>query len=288
MFAAAPALVAAGAIAVGSLGPSPVLRVVALDVGQGDAFLVESRGRYALIDGGPDPARLLARLGERLPPWHRRLDLVVLTHEHADHALGLFAVLERYDVGLAVEPAGMNDVEVSRLWWDHLRSAGVPRRALAAGARIRLGDAVLDVLAPTPDRALAIPDLVIRARAGTRSILFMGDATDDAIADLLLDPAALRASVYVPPHHGAATPYGAALVEAVRPEAAVLSVGASNRYGHPTPETLAALAAVPTYRTDRHGTVEVTLDAAPLVVRTAKAGVPPGGGGPLPRATAAR
>ncbi|MBI2324028.1 MAG: ComEC/Rec2 family competence protein [Chloroflexi bacterium] len=288
------ALVAAGVVAlVGGALVSFALpraagsRVHALDVGQGDAFLLESDGRYALIDGGPDATVLLRRLGEILPPWHRRIDLVALTHEHADHGTGLLAVLDRYEVGLAIEPAGMADVPLTRMWWERLARSNVPRRAVRAGTVIRVGGAAVRVLAPG-DRRVEVPSLVLRVSAGSGSALFMGDAVDEAIADLLLAPDALAARVYVPPHHGADTSHAGALAAAVRPAAAVISSGALNRYGHPTPGTLAALDAVAVYRTDRYGTVVLTLDADPLVVRTAKAGVPPHRGGPVPRASAPR
>jgi competence protein ComEC len=278
----------AGAITTSAFPRPSGFRLHLLDVGQGDAFLLESDGRYALIDGGPDPSLLLRRLGEVLPPWHRRIDLVALTHEHADHGNGLLAVLDRYDVGLALEPAGMAEVPLTQAWWERLARGRVPRRAVAAGAVVRFGSTTLRVLAPGRDRRVAVPSLVVRASQGPSSILFMGDATDDAIADLLLAPDALAARVYVPPHHGSDTAHARALVAAVRPAAAVISVGAVNRYGHPTPATLAALETLPVYRTDRYGTVVLTLDADPLVVRTAKAGVPPHRGGPLPRASASR
>jgi competence protein ComEC len=120
-------------------------------------------------------------------------------------------------------------------------------------------------------------------------MLFMGDATEQAQADLLLSPQSLSARVYVPPHHGAASAYAVELVGAVRPSAAVISVGAQNRYGHPTPETLAALGRVPTYRTDRDGTVEFDQGGnAQLVVRTHANGLPPPRGGFVPHAPPAR
>ena len=116
-------------------------------------------------------------------------------------------------------------------------------------------------------------------------MLFMGDATEQAQADLLLSPRSLAARVYVPPHHGAASVYAGPLVDAVRPSAAVISVGAQNRYGHPTAETLAALRRVPTYRTDRDGTVELDQSGnAQLVIRTHANGLPSPRGGFLPHA----
>jgi competence protein ComEC len=278
-----------GAGAVASVWPSPpAIRVRALDVGQGDAFLVEIGPRTLLVDGGPDPNRLLAELGASLPPWTRRIDVVALTHAHADHANGLLGVLERYDVGLALEPVGLNPGPVASAWSERIARANVSRRAVAAGTRIRIGEATLAVLAPDGDPRVDVPSLVLRLERGTFSMLFMGDATEQAQADLLLDPRSLAARVYVPPHHGAASTYAAPLVEAVGPAAAVISVGARNRYGHPTPETLAALGAVPTYRTDRDGTVELDLDGSKLVVRTHANGLPPPRGGFIPFAPSSR
>jgi competence protein ComEC len=86
------AILVAGCAAL-SAEPAPPIRVLALDVGQGDAYLIQVGGATALVDGGPDPGRLLAELGATLPPWARRIDLVALTHAHVDHAAGLVAVL---------------------------------------------------------------------------------------------------------------------------------------------------------------------------------------------------
>ena len=286
--ALAVALVVAGAAAFFWPPPSGI-RVRALDVGQGDAFLVEFDGRTILIDGGPDPSRLLAELGASLPPWTRRIDVVALTHAHADHADGLIGVLERYEVGLAIEPVGLNPGPVATAWNDRIQRAHVPHRAVAAGARLRIGDATLAILAPDTDPRVDVPSLVMRLERGSFSMLFMGDATEQAQADLLLSPRSLATRVYVPPHHGAASAYAGRLVDAIRPSAAVISVGAQNRYGHPTAETLAALGRVPVYRTDRDGTVELDQSAnAQLVVRTHANGLPPPRGGFLPHAPPAR
>jgi competence protein ComEC len=293
-----PALWAGGALAIvlvvaaaaASFLPAPSgLRVRALDVGQGDAFLVEFDGRTLLVDGGPDPARLLAELGASLPPWTRRIDVVALTHAHADHADGLIGVLERYQVGLAIEPLGLNPGAVATAWHDRIARGHVPSRAVAAGMQMRVGDATLAVLAPDGDPRVDVPSLVLRLERGSFSMLFMGDATEQAQADLLLSPRSLAARVYVPPHHGAASAYAIPLVAAVGPSAAVISVGAQNRYGHPTPGTLAALGRVPTYRTDRDGTVELNQGgSAQLVVRTHANGLPPPRGGFLPHAPPTR
>jgi len=259
----------------------PGLRVLALDIGQGDAYLIEVDGHRALIDGGPDPVRLLEELGVTLPPWDRRIDVVVLTHAHTDHGNGLLPVLDRFHVGLAVEPAGLTAGPLATTWTAHASAAGVPRRAATAGAAVRLGSATLRFLAPEADVSVDVPSLVVHLERGSFSMLFMGDATEAAQAALLRDPTALRSRVYVPPHHGAATPHGPALVAAVGPEVAVISAGRDNSYGHPTPQTLEALGRIPTYRTDRDGTVELTVTDRGIAVRAhANALAPPRPVGP--------
>jgi len=280
------ACLAAVGLTVAATRAGPGLRVLALDIGQGDAYLIEVDGRRALIDGGPDPARLLDVLGATLAPWDRRIDIIVLTHAHVDHGAGLVAVLDRYRVGLAVEPIGLNAGALATMWTEHAAGAGVARRAAGAGATVRLGSATLRFLAPTPELAVDVPSLVVRLERGSFSMLFMGDATEAAQAALLLDPGPLRSRAYVPPHHGAASPYGSALVAAVGPEVALISAGRGNRYGHPTIETLDALGRIPTYRTDRDGTIELAVTERGLIVRPHANGLaPPRNAGPrgLPR-----
>ncbi len=283
---AVPAFVVAGVIAWPSADPE--VRVRALDVGQGDAYLVELGAATVLIDGGPDPARLIEELGASLPPWRRRIDVIALTHAHIDHGAGLIAALDRYEVGMTLEPVGLNPGPLADLWADGISRAHAKRHAVRAGQRLRVADAVITVLSPEDDPRVDTPSLVLRIERGRFSALFMGDATDEALADLLLHPEGLRSRVYVPPHHGAGTPHAVTLVDAVRPEVALISVGAGNRYGHPTPETLAALGGIMTFRTDRDGTVEVSVDDPGLVVRAHANGLPPPRRGSVPYAPARR
>ena len=249
-------------------------RVVALDVGQGDAFLLQSGDAHALIDAGPEPARTLRSLAAALPSGASHLDVVALTHSHADHEAGFVAVLDRYDVALALEPVGLEMNAAAAEWHEALARHGVPVRALARGDRVRIGELTLEVLAPVGDPADLLPNLVLRARVGTLTALLLGDASERGQEDLLLNPVELRAEVYVPPHHGAATPHADALVAAVQPSVALISVGAGNRYGHPTPETLRALSRVRTLRTDRDGTLEILLDGDILRCATRTTALP--------------
>jgi competence protein ComEC len=249
-------------------------RIVALDVGQGDAFLLEAGGVRVLIDGGPEPSRTLRALAAALPSGVGYLDVVALTHSHSDHEAGLAAVLERYDVGLALEPAGLEPNAAAAEWRDALTRRHVPVRAFSRGDRVRVGDIALDALAPFGDPLDPLPNLVLRATVGSLSALFLGDASERGQEDLLLHPAELRVDVYAPPHHGAATPYAEVLVAAAHPSVALISVGAGNRYGHPTPQTLRALAHVPTLRTDRDGTLEIRRDGDTIRCATRATALP--------------
>ncbi len=193
-------------------------------------------------------------------------------------------MLDRYEVGLAIEPEGLNPSPLTDLSSAAIAKHGVERRAVHAGERLPLGGATITTLAPDTELRVDVPSLVLRIERGAFSALFTGDVVDDAIGRLMEHPERLRSRV--PPHHGAETPYAGALRSAARPEAALISVGAGNRYGHPTAATLAALSGAPTYRTDQDGTVEIALDGTGLVVRTHANALSPPRRGPLPFAPA--
>ena len=117
--------------------PSGHPTVTVLDVGQGDAILVEgSRGGRLLIDGGPDPDRLLVELDRLIPPWDRRLDAVVLSHPHEDHVAGLAMLLERYRVARTFEPGMLGPGPGYAAWAAELAGRPTPGGLLAAGDRL--------------------------------------------------------------------------------------------------------------------------------------------------------
>ncbi len=245
-------------------------RVVVLDVGQGDAILVESRdGARMLVDGGPDPDRVLAELGAVLPPWDRRLDIIVLTHPHEDHVAGLVRVLERYRVGRVFEP-GMRGSGPGWLAWDRALAKGPPRGTLAAGAKLGLGDISLEVLWPLPGTVPLAPanagtginntSIVLLGTASGRHFLLLADAEQGVDPELIAEGLP-RLDILKVAHHGSATATTATLLDATRPTYALVSVGAGNDYGHPAPSTLARIRATGAtlFRTDRDGRIEAVL-----------------------------
>jgi competence protein ComEC len=262
-FVLALALVAATAAWARAFGPPPLAGLVltALDVGQGDAFLLRTpTGATMLVDGGPDEARILAKLRAH---GVRRIDLLVLTHPHADHVDGLPAVVARYPVGRAIEPGLDDDRPALRAFRDGLRMRGVPLDVVRRGARYALGEATVTVLGPAAlltgtDSDLNNNSVVLRVDHGGTCILLSGEVQEEGQQALLAHPEDLRCPAMTVPHHGSGRMLPEYFARAA-PRLAVVSVGAGNEFGHPAGETLAALAAAGArvLRTDRSGDVSV-------------------------------
>jgi competence protein ComEC len=264
-------------------------RITVLDVGQGDAILLETRtGARMLVDGGPDPDRVLIALDARIPPWDRRLDLLVLTHPHEDHVAGLARVLQRYRVGRVFEP-GMRGPGPGWAAWSGLLRDGPPHGVLLTGARLRLGEVSMRVLWPDPGAVPLDPpnggtainnvSIVLLGEANGRRFLLAGDV-EDGIDPTLLARGLPRVDFLKVAHHGSRTATTQAFVDAVRPRVAVASAGAGNTYGHPAPSTLARLrdSGARVLRTDQDGSVSVELLPSGVNVATtgARAASAPG------------
>ncbi|MEX0990171.1 MAG: ComEC/Rec2 family competence protein [Actinomycetota bacterium] len=244
-------------------GPPGGLEVRVFDVGQGDAALVSSPGgARILIDGGPDPDEVA---GELAALGVRRLDLVVASHPHADHIVGLPAVLARFPVGTVLEP-GCPD-EWGALRPELLRAISeerVPLQHPRTGASYRVGDLTVEVLSPaecftSTESDLNNDALVLRIRWGDRTVLFATEPEEPAQEAMLDAGLDLRADVLKVPHHGGGTSVPE-FFEAVAPSIAVVSVG-ENPYGHPVGWVLDELEATgaQVVRTDQHGDVVLTL-----------------------------
>ena len=246
----------------GSPPPPDRLTVSFLDVGQGDATLIQHPdGGAVLFDGGRADARV-ARLLRQVGV--RRLGAVVATHASADHHAGLAEVLERFPVELLLNGGdGTADPTFAALLAT-ARARGVRVVKAIAGREVGVGGLTIRVLSPEPRPPGPPPEdpnpraVVATVSSGGFDLFLSADAESQALAPLdLPDVDAMKV-----PHHGSADPGLPALLERLRPEIAVIEVG-ENSYGHPHPETIAALErAVPAVRrTDRDGTVRLRVAA---------------------------
>jgi competence protein ComEC len=264
-------------IAVFSL-PDGRLHMIFLDVGQGDAIFIQTpSGRQILIDGGPTPSAVLDRLGQHMPFWDRSLDLVILTHPDIDHLAGLIPVLERYQVGQILESAAGGERNPYYAQWQALVSEkGVSVQQAIAGMVVELRDGVIiEVLNPPPgaqsdregDNDLSI---AVRLTMGQASFLLTGDTEAKGEGWMLASRRPVHSAVLKVSHHGSGNATTTPFLEVVRPQLAVISVGAGNRFGHPAPEVLERLekAGVQVLRTDQQGTIEITTDGEGLWLRT--------------------
>ena len=271
---------AAGAVAAflvlalrsGPRGPADGFSIEALDVGQGDAILLRWRDRAVLVDGGgPFDAvstdfgrtRVLPKLLDR---GVTRLDAVLLTHPHPDHALGLFAVLEELPVARLLRSSGDDEGRLSERLEAVAGSRRVPVRTLVDGDVLAWPDGGrLTVLHSGGRRrktdAVNNQSVVALFERGGRSALLTGDAGAPTEADLAAGGALTPVDVLKVGHHGSRTSTSAALLEGIHPRVALLSCGRGNRFGHPAPDTLATLArfCVPVLRTDRRSDCRIEL-----------------------------
>jgi len=241
------------------------LTLTALDVGQGDALLIEAPGPARairmLVDAGPDPDQAAAML-QRLRV--EALDLVVLTHADLDHSGGLAQVLRTIPVGALVVGPHPPWPEGGAAWaaLQQARRSGVAVMRVHAGDRLALGNAIVHVLSPPadgfPDAAANAHSLVMMVSDGSARVLLTGDAEQVAQDWLLARPHLLRAPVLKLPHHGGRT-NAEGFVEAVGACIVVISVAADNSYGHPHPQVLSPLRHVAVLRTDRQGTIRLLI-----------------------------
>jgi competence protein ComEC len=253
----------------GGVGPDR-LEIYAIDVGQGDALVIRTPGaHWILVDAGPRSQDFDAGRARVVPflllHGARRIDVLILTHPHADHIGGARAVLDALPVGLIIDPAVPYG---GPMYLDLIRTAAALHErwlASATGRELRVDDVVLTFL-NRGDESLDGPDdanefsVVFRLAYHGFGALFLGDAPADVERRVVArEGAGMRSQLLKVAHHGSAGSSSEELLAAVAPEVALVSVGRRNRYGHPAPVTIAHLLSehVRVLRTDERGTITV-------------------------------
>jgi len=260
------------------------LSLTFLDVGQGDsAFLRFPNGKTMLIDGG-------SLFGDRdMGKWVvgpylwdtgvRKVDYLVATHPDNDHIGGLLFILREFRVGSVLENGDLSRNKVMREIRRESRARGIPIKKLRAGDLVERDKVIVQVLNPegAPPASSELEhekendlSLVLRIACGRFSSLFTGDIESAAEARLSRSGRRLRSTILKVPHHGSRSSSTAGFINAVRPEVAVISVGAHNRFGHPDPGVLKRYqkAGARLLRTDRCGAVEIFTNCETYRIKT--------------------
>jgi competence protein ComEC len=258
--------------------PDDKLRVSFLDVGQGEAILIQKGSQQVLVDGGPSPQALALELGSKMPFWDRTIDLVVLTHPHADHLTGLVDTIQRYRVERVLYPESDYGSPLCQQWLELIGEKDIECTIARAGQEINLGDGVKIAVLNPPASLLTGTNsdvnnnsVVLSLYAGRVSFLLTGDIEQEAEFELIARGSNLSGTVLKVGHSGSKTSTTAEFLAEVSPGVAVISVG-ENSFGHPSGEVIdrleERLGAENIYRTDEQGTIEFITDGERLWVKT--------------------
>jgi competence protein ComEC len=265
--------------------PDNNLHISFLDVGEGDATLIQNGYQNILIDGGPSPQAICTKLSDKIPFWNRNIDLVILTHPHLDHLSGLIEVIKRYQVKEVLSLNTVTNSLAYQEWLNYLELHKIPFTFAHAGQIVKLANEVkLEILAPL-DENLYISNenqenncIVMRLSLKDISFLLTADCEWSEESLLLSHRSIQPSTVLKVAHHGSKTSTSRQFLAVTSPQLAIISVGSDNRFGHPDDQVINRLqeslgSEDKIYRTDEYGTIELTTDGGILYLKTEKTNV---------------
>lgn len=247
-----------------SAGQMDGLIIHYIDVGQGDAILIQTpAGENMLIDGGTndDENLICSYLQEQNI---KKIQVLVGTHPHEDHIGGLDAVIHQFPVENIYLPKIVHSTKTFEDLLLAVKSCSLKIKTAQAGVNIPLTGVTCTILSPQQQNDEEINDYsaVIKISYGEQSFLFCGDASQQVESDLLASGQDLKADIIKIAHHGSSSSSSKRFLKAVAPCYAVISCGQDNPYGHPHQETMSRLqkAGITVLRTDQSGTVIINAD----------------------------
>lgn len=240
-----------------------------IDVGQGDSVLVESNKKYMLIDTGEDKDTVSNYLKKMKV---KKLDYLILTHPDSDHIGGASNVIKKFNIDKIIMPAKSHTSKTYETLLNTIKGKKLKITKPKVSDKYKLGKASFTIIAPTTTYSDNNNSSIgLRFINGNTSFLFLGDAEESAIDDILNSKSKLNSTVLMVGHHGSNTSTNKALLKKVKPSHAVISVG-NNNYGHPNSEVLSLLdkSDINTYRTDKSGTIIATSNGSKVTFNKKK------------------
>jgi competence protein ComEC len=247
-----------------------------LDVGQGDAILIQAPKGEILIDGGPG-RQVLEKLGEILPFSDRKIELIIMTHPDADHINGLVEVLKNYQVDEVMETGVINDNKAYVEWQKLITEKNIPDIIAKKGDKVDLGEGIeLNFMWPETDlKGQKIENtnntsIVNFLDWGNMDVALTGDAETAVLDKIAEENSGIKIEILKQAHHGSKNGVSQKFYETFGPQVSVISVGAKNRYGHPNQDTLDILGklGIKIYRTDEQGTIKVIIEQNSYKIET--------------------
>lgn len=250
-----------------------------LNVGQGDAELIEKGDYQILIDGGPDDS-VLAELGKTMPATDRKIEILILTHPHSDHLAGINQVIDRYEIGAIYFSGATYTTNGYLEFLQKVKDKNISIIVPKIGESITPYDnAKLTFLWPGEKYKEQVSENLNNTSVVGRycyfsiCALFTGDIENDEQAlmfsEIEKEGLGIDLQILKVPHHGSTNGTDEILLEKIKPDHAVIEVGADNKFGHPHAATLDLLknAGIKVYRTDRDGTIEFILSESGITVK---------------------
>ena len=244
-------------------GEDTILRVHFIDVGQGDAILIQSNGSHMLIDAGEryNSDNLINYLKDN---GVIKLEYVIATHPHSDHIGSLAEVIDSFQIGKIIMPDAITTTKTFEGLLDTIERNSLRITKPVVGTEYMIGSASFTIIAPNGSDYKNLNDYSVGIKLWHKenSFVFTGDAETYSENEMLKNGIDLEADVLKLAHHGSSTSNSANFLDAVNPIICVVSAKKDNSYGHPHVETMQAMKDrdIVLYRTDEQGTIILESD----------------------------